>query len=65
MFLEKISPNGRSLPPHKEARSPSSFKWQKEEKFRLFNVRTTKHSLIHHRHIPYLSPQKACISTEA
>ena len=41
------------------SRGVSLFKRQKEEKFRLFNVRITKHPLIHHRHIPYLSPAKS------
>ena len=37
----------------------SHFRRQKKEKFRLFNVLTTKHPYTHHGHIPYLSPVKS------
>lgn len=41
------------------SRGVSRFKRQKEEKFHLFNVHTTKYPLIHHGHIPYLSLVKS------
>lgn len=59
MFLEKISLTEEASHHIKRHVHHPALDGKKEEKFRLFNVRTTKHPLIHHRHIPYLSPAKS------